>query len=108
MIRIPPLRERREDIPLLVRHFARKYALRMGKQISTVPSAIMHKLMRWGWPGNVRELENLIERSVILTTGSTLAVSLPHKMNGAIDAAEVVTSRSRRALSTSCGRLMVA
>lgn len=46
--------------------------------------------MRWDWPGNVRELENLIERSVILTTGSTLAVSLPQKMNGAIDAAEVV------------------
>ena len=89
-IRIPPLRERREDIPLLVQHFTRKYASRMGKQISTVPSAIMHKLMRWDWPGNVRELENLIERSVILTTGSTLAVSLPHKMNGAIDAAEVV------------------
>ena len=89
-IRIPPLRERREDIPLLVKHFTQKYARQMGKQIDNIPAAIMQKLMRWDWPGNVRELENLIERSVILTTGSTLMVSLPQKMNAAIDAAEVV------------------
>ena len=88
-IQLPPLRERREDIPLLVEHFTQKYARRMGKQITTVPETIMHKLMRWNWPGNVRELENLIERSVILTTGSTLAVSLP-TMSGAIDAIAVV------------------
>jgi formate hydrogenlyase transcriptional activator len=62
----------------------------MGKQIDTVPAATMQKLMRWDWPGNVRELENLIERSVILSTGNTLLVSLPEKLNGAIDAAEVV------------------
>jgi formate hydrogenlyase transcriptional activator len=89
-IRIPPLRERREDIPLLVRHFARKYARQMGKEIETVSSDVIGKLQSWRWPGNVRELENLIERSVILTTGSRLAVSLPAKLNGAIDAAEVV------------------
>ena len=89
-IRIPPLRERREDIPLLVQHFTQKYAREMGKQIENVPAATMQKLMRWDWPGNVRELENLIQRSVILTTGNTLMVSLPQKMNGAIDAAEVV------------------
>ncbi|HEU5240357.1 MAG TPA: sigma 54-interacting transcriptional regulator [Pyrinomonadaceae bacterium] len=89
-IRIPPLRERLEDIPLLVQHFTQKYARRMGKQIDTIPAAMMQKLMRWDWPGNVRELENLIERSVILTTGNTLLVSLPQKMNGAIDAVEVV------------------
>ena len=89
-IRIPPLRERLEDIPLLVQHFTQKYARRMGKQIDTIPAAMMQKLMRWHWPGNVRELENLIERSVILTTGNTLLVSLPQKMNGARDAAEVV------------------
>jgi formate hydrogenlyase transcriptional activator len=87
---IPPLRERREDIPLLVQHFTRKYACRMGKCIETVPVTTIQKLQRWSWPGNVRELENLIERSVILTTGSTLAVSLPEKMNGAINAAEVI------------------
>lgn len=89
-IRIPPLRERREDIPWLVQHFVKKYAQRMGKQIATIPGAIMQKLMRWDWPGNVRELENLIERSLILTTGSILNVSLPAKISGAIDAVEVV------------------
>ncbi len=89
-IRIPPLRERREDIPLLVRYFAQKHAHRMRKHIETVSAVTMQKLMCWHWPGNVRELENMIERSVVMTTGSTLAVSLPDKMNGAIDAAEVV------------------
>jgi transcriptional regulator with GAF, ATPase, and Fis domain len=73
-----------------VEHFTQKYAQRMGKQIETVPAAMMQKLMRWDWPGNVRELENLIERSVILTTSSTLNVVLPAKISGAIDAAEVV------------------
>lgn len=89
-IRIPPLRERPEDISLLVKHFTQKYAARMGKRINAVPSATMQKLERLSWPGNVRELENLVERSVILTSGNTLAVSLPDKPNGAIDAAEVV------------------
>ena len=89
-IQLPPLRERREDIPLLVQHFTQKYASRMGKQITTVSAATIQKLQRWSWPGNVRELENLIERSVILSHNSVLAVSLPDKMNGAIDAASVV------------------
>ena len=89
-IRVPPLSERREDIPLLVQHFTQKYAREMGKQIENVTAVTMQKLMRWDWPGNVRELENLIQRSVILTTGNTLMVSLPPQMNGAIDAAEVV------------------
>ena len=89
-IRIPPLRERPEDIPLLVKHFTQKYAARMGKRINAVPSATMQKLERLSWPGNVRELENLVERSVILTSGNTLAVSLPDSPDGAIDAAEVV------------------
>jgi len=89
-IRIPPLRERPEDIALLVQHFTRKYACRMGKRIDAVPPAIVQKLQRWSWPGNVRELENLVERSVILTNGTTLVVSLPEKSNSAIDAAEVV------------------
>src|SRR5713226_5881362 len=89
-IRIPPLRERPEDISLLVEHFTQKYAARMGKRINAVPAATMQKLERLSWPGNVRELENLVERSVILTSGNTLAVSLPDKPDGAIDAAEVV------------------
>ncbi len=76
-IRIPPLRERREDIPFLVRHFTEKYAGRMEKEIKTISGAALRQLMGWHWPGNVRELENLIERAVILTRGTTLAVSAP-------------------------------
>lgn len=91
-IRIPPLRERREDIPLLVQHFTQRYARRMGKRIDAIPESIVQKLQRWSWPGNVRELENLIERSVILTSTSTLSVVLPEKMTSAIDAAAVVGS----------------
>jgi formate hydrogenlyase transcriptional activator len=74
-IRIPPLRERPEDIPLLVRYFTQKYARRMEKQIESVPTAAMKKLASWHWPGNIRELENFIERSVILT--HTAALQLP-------------------------------
>ena len=89
-IRVPPLRERREDIPLLVEHFTQKYARRMDKHIDTIPESTIQKLQRWSWPGNVRELENLIERSVILSPGSTLTVSMSEKVNTAIDAAAVV------------------
>jgi formate hydrogenlyase transcriptional activator len=73
-IRIPPLRERPEDIPLLVRYFAQKYGRRMEKKIESIPTAAMKKLSSWHWPGNIRELENFIERSVILTHGSALQV----------------------------------
>jgi formate hydrogenlyase transcriptional activator len=73
-IRIPPLRERREDIPLLVRYFVEKYARRMGKRIETIPAGALRKLMCWHWPGNVRELEHVVERAVILTTGDTLEI----------------------------------
>jgi formate hydrogenlyase transcriptional activator len=89
-IRVPPLRERREDIPLLVQHFTQEYARRMNKQIDTIPPSTIQKLQRWSWPGNVRELENLIQRSVILSSNSTLSVSPPEKMTSAIDAAAVV------------------
>ncbi|MGD0144128.1 MAG: sigma 54-interacting transcriptional regulator, partial [Rhizomicrobium sp.] len=73
-IRIPPLRERPEDIPLLVRYFTQKYGRRMEKKIESIPTAAMNKLSSWHWPGNIRELENFIERSVILTHGSALQV----------------------------------
>jgi len=73
-IRIPPLRERPEDIPLLVRYFTQKYARRMEKQIESIPAAALKRLSSWSWPGNIRELENLIERSVILTHGTALQV----------------------------------
>jgi formate hydrogenlyase transcriptional activator len=73
-IRIPPLRERPEDIPLLVRYFTQKYGRRMQKQIDSVPAKAMKKFSTWHWPGNIRELENFIERSVILTRGTALHV----------------------------------
>ncbi len=75
-IRIPPLRERPEDIPLLVRYFAQKYGRRMEKRIESISAAAMKKLSGWPWPGNIRELENFIERSVILTHGSTLQLPI--------------------------------
>jgi len=75
-IRVPPLRERRDDIQLLVEHFVQKCARRMNKQVTSIPRKTMDALMRWGWPGNVRELENFIERSVILTQGSVLVAPL--------------------------------
>jgi formate hydrogenlyase transcriptional activator len=81
-IRLPPLRERPEDIPLLVRYFSQKYARRMQKRIENIPAAALRKLARWHWPGNVRELQNLVERAVILTRSSTLAISVPELTNG--------------------------
>ncbi len=86
-IQIPPLRERPEDIPLLVRYFAQKYARRMEKQIESVPAATMKKLTRWHWPGNIRELENLVERAVILTRGSALEVPVADLGNGSAEKA---------------------
>jgi DNA-binding NtrC family response regulator len=86
-IRIPPLRERPEDIPMLVRYFCRKYARRMEKSIETIPAEAMRKLARWHWPGNVRELQNLVERAVILTRSSTLAISEPEFANRGVNLA---------------------
>jgi len=76
-ITLPPLRERPEDISLLVRHFAMGYADRMQKPITAITDEFMAALTRHSWPGNVRELQNLIERSVILSTGAVLNGSLP-------------------------------
>jgi DNA-binding NtrC family response regulator len=73
-IRIPPLRERAADIPVLVRHYVEKYAQRMNKQIETITEETMAALCRYSWPGNIRELQNFIERAVILTRGSVLQV----------------------------------
>ena len=73
---VPPLRKRPEDLPLLVRYFAQKYARRMNKGIETIPAETMTALSRYHWPGNIRELENLIERSVILSQGPDLHVPL--------------------------------
>jgi len=75
-VTVPPLRERAEDIPSLVRHFAQKFSLRMKKRIETIPAEAMKALQNYPWPGNVRELENFLERAVILSSGSDLVVPL--------------------------------
>ncbi|HLK34476.1 MAG TPA: sigma 54-interacting transcriptional regulator [Terriglobales bacterium] len=75
-LRIPPLRERREDIPLLVRYFAQKFSRTMNRHITTIPAETMQSLVRWDWPGNVRELEHMVERAVILSSGSVLNVPI--------------------------------
>ena len=75
-IRIPPLRDRKEDIPMLVRYFVQKFANQMQKRIEAVPTAVMKSLTAWDWPGNIRELENFIERAVILTRGKSLEAPL--------------------------------
>src|SRR6202022_1833996 len=71
---IPPLRERHDDIPSLVRHFTQHFARRMGRRIEAIPAAIMDALACYPWPGNVRELRKVIERSVILSHGPALHV----------------------------------
>jgi formate hydrogenlyase transcriptional activator len=76
-IELPPLRDRPEDIRLLVRHFAMHYAARINKRITAVSEEFMTALVRHSWPGNVRELQNFIERSVILSSGAVLTGSLP-------------------------------
>jgi formate hydrogenlyase transcriptional activator len=75
-ITTPPLRDHPEDIPLLARHFTKKYAAKMEREIERIPSATMRALVSWPWPGNVRELENFIERSVILSRGPNLHAPL--------------------------------
>ena len=73
---VPPLRERREDIPLLTRYFVQKHAQRMGRPIDEIPTSAMEALTRYDWPGNIRELQNVLERSVILTHGNTLQIAM--------------------------------
>jgi formate hydrogenlyase transcriptional activator len=75
-IRVPSLRERKEDIPLLVHHFVKEFSRRNQRVIDTIPSETMQALIRYRWPGNIRELQNLIERAVLISKGPTLNVSL--------------------------------
>jgi formate hydrogenlyase transcriptional activator len=75
-VHVPPLRERSEDIPLLVRHFVQQFARRMNKTIETIPAETMNALLGYHWPGNIRELQNVIERAVILSAGPVLKVAL--------------------------------
>jgi formate hydrogenlyase transcriptional activator len=87
-VALPPLRERREDIPRLVRHFTQHFARRMGGRIEAIPAAIMDALVSYPWPGNIRELQNVIERAVILSPGPALQVPLGDLQSAATQAPE--------------------
>jgi len=76
-VTVPPLRDRREDIPLLIRFFTQKYARKLDRAIEEIPSATFEALVQYDWPGNIRELQNVIERSVILSNGPELQVAIP-------------------------------
>src|SRR3984893_6372030 len=110
-IRIPPLRERPEDILLLVRYFTQKYGRRMQKQIESIPAVAMRKLSSWYWPGNIRELENFIERSVILTHGAALQAPIAELSNNGrttpVDGTREANERDEmvRILKTTNGRV---
>ncbi|HXN65584.1 MAG TPA: sigma 54-interacting transcriptional regulator [Candidatus Acidoferrales bacterium] len=94
-VQVPALRQRPEDIPLLVRYFAQKYSRRMNKQIESIPADTMAALINYAWPGNIRELENLIERAVILSRGSVLEVpSGELRSNGESETAALQTLAS--------------
>ena len=102
-LNIPPLRDRREDIPLLTRYFVQKHAHRMGRNIHTIPTSVLHALTNYDWPGNIRELQNVLERSVILTGGTVLQVPMseligkagPVPLNGTSPAQPQSTERVR-------------
>jgi len=87
-ITTPPLRDHPEDIPLLVRHFTKKYAAKMDRTIDKIPSDTMRAFVSWPWPGNVRELENFIERSVILSRGPSLRAPLAELRAAAAEASD--------------------
>jgi formate hydrogenlyase transcriptional activator len=108
---LPPLRERTEDIPLLVRHFTQQFAQRLSRRIESIPTEVMDALLRYPWPGNVREMQNVIERAVILSKTGRLQVDVqslvspepPQKLNGQLDAHE--REAIETALSASRGRV---
>jgi formate hydrogenlyase transcriptional activator len=95
-IRVPALRERKEDIPLLVRHFVQEFSRRNNRVIDTIPSETMQALVRYQWPGNIRELQNVIERAVIISQGPVLLVALPELTSdvSSISAPVVTTAKS--------------
>jgi formate hydrogenlyase transcriptional activator len=91
-INIPPLRERKDDIPILVGHFVNKYNTKIGRQVERISQEIMDRLMVYHWPGNVRELENVIERAIIISSGSILELGkLPFKENVDFDKSDAIT-----------------
>ena len=109
---VPPLRERREDIPLLVRYFVQQFARRMNRRITNIPSEAMQALARYQWPGNIRELQNFIERAVILSPGPALQAPI-RELKGpksaasasAVTLADAESEAIRRALAEAGGRV---
>ncbi len=95
-IQAPPLRERPEDIPLLVRHFAEEFSRRINTRIETVSSETMNALCQYAWPGNIRELQNVIERAVILSSGPSLKVPVAELHSRTIPVSEDARTRSTR------------
>jgi formate hydrogenlyase transcriptional activator len=93
-IRVPPLRERREDIPLLVRHFVQQFSRRNNRVINTIPSETMETLVLYHWPGNIRELQNVIERAVIISRGTLLNVPLAELQSSVAPKAGHTVTRS--------------
>jgi formate hydrogenlyase transcriptional activator len=81
-LNVPPLRERREDIPLLTRHFVQRHAQRLDRKVERIPTQALEALTNYDWPGNIRELQNVIERSVILSNGPDLRVAMPEIIGG--------------------------
>jgi len=91
-LHVPPLRERREDIPLLTRYFVQKHAHRMARNIDTIPKSVLDAFTNYDWPGNIRELQNVLERSVILTNEGMLQVPLHELIGNAAPVALHATS----------------
>ena len=96
-IRVPPLRERREDIPLLVRHFVQQFSRRNNRVINTIPSETMQALVHYHWPGNIRELQNVIERAVIISKGTMLNVPLAGLQSNVVQEASRAPTKPARA-----------
>jgi formate hydrogenlyase transcriptional activator len=88
-IQIPPLRERREDVPLLVRYFVQNFSRRLNKTVQYVPADAMDALVNYAWPGNIRELENLIERAVLLSPGKELRVPLAELKQATLSVSDI-------------------
>jgi PAS domain S-box-containing protein len=95
-ITVPPLRQRQEDIPLLVQSFVHRFSRKMGKEITKIPPHVLEALRQYPWPGNIRELENVIERALIDTKGPVL--QLPEKINTSLSAAPAYPSKSLEAV----------
>ena len=93
---VPPLRERREDIPQLVWEFVKQFSERMGKPVNSIPKSSMEALERYSWPGNVRELRNVIERAMILCRGGTLQITLPVPTAPQADAQDLTLDELQR------------